>query len=611
MKIELTSFQGLQPKVAAHLLGNSQAQVAENVRAEKGDLRAWRAGLQQQALSVGDWQSLYQYISDDVPAIGTQWVYSENDLNFAKAAIANDAFERLYYTGEAEPRVFANDLDSDPWDHAADFYKLGPAVPADTGGWGFVSGHTGGSEYRAYVYTYVSRYGEETGPIKTVLATEVYNTGDVIIEDFTQPPAGYGLRSTVDGNIPLVRVYRVNASITGAEFQYVGAFNATTHTFGTSTFTDDVDDADLGEVLPTEIYEGINANLKGLIGLSNGIFAGFVGNELHLSELYLPHAWPDEYVMIFDYDIVGLGVDGTNIIVLTKGYTYVVAGPAPEAMYKQRLPGFYPCISKRGVASTPFGVLFPSHEGLIKATSEGQTNATFEFMSPEEWGNYRPATISATFYNNKYFGWISYATEEAGIIFDIAQGILTTNGDFHEAGYISEAEGKMYTINPDNAIVEWEGDPYNFQYFIWKSKKFLTPQDMSFTCGQLIVDIELYNDIIDAVGDDAVLEGLNAEIFATGDLTDTFNADQSGVNDAYFNYDDFNGSALFSLSNVNISSKINFKLYVDGTLVFQKSIENSNYFRVPPHRGRRFEIQLEGYIPVRRLILAQSPSEIN
>ncbi len=610
MKIELTSFQGLQPKVAAHLLSESQAQVAENVRAEKGDLRAWRAGSIESALAAGDYQSLYQYISDDVAQIGTQWVYSENDLDFAKAAIANDSFERLYFTGESEPRVFANDLDSDPWDKDVDFYKLGPAVPVDTGTWGFVSGHTGGSEYRAYVYTYVTRYGEETGPIKTVLATEVYNTGDVIIEDFTQPPAGYGLRTTVGANIPYVRIYRVNASVTGAEFQYVGQFNATTHTFGTSTFTDDVADADLGEVLPTELYEGINASLTGLIGLTNGIFAGFVGNELYLSEPYKPHAWPDEYVMTFDYDIVGLGIDGTNIIVLTKGYSYVVAGPAPEAMYKQRLAGFYPCISKRGIASTPFGVLYPSHEGLIKATAEGASNATFDFMSPEEWDTYRPATIAGTFYNNKYFGWIGYAGEESGIIFDIAQGILTTNGAFHEAGYISEAEGKMYTITSNNDIAEWEGDPYNYQYYIWKSKKFLTPQDMGFTCGQIIVDIDLYNEVLAAVGDDAYLAGLNAALFATGDLSDTLNADTSGTDDIFFNVEEFNGSSLFDLSGVSISSAINFKLYVDSVLVMQKSITDSKYFRLPPHKGRRFEIQLEGYIPIRRMVIAQSPSEL-
>jgi hypothetical protein len=607
MKIELINFEGIQPKLSAHLLQEPQAQLAENVRAEKGDLRSWAAGLSVADLAAADYKSLYQYSF----GAETNWVYSANDLDFAHPAIANDTFERLYFTGESEPRVFANDLDSDPWVQSTDYYKLGPAVPVDTETWGFVSGHTGGTEYRAYVYTYVSRYGEETGPIKTVLATTTYNTGDVIIEDFTQPPANYGLRSTVDGEIPYVRIYRTNSSQSGAEFQYVGQFNATTHTFGTDTFTDDVADADLGEVLPTEKFEGVNASMIGLIGLPNGIFAGFVGNELYLSEPYFPHAWPDEYVLVFDYDIVGLGIDGTNIIVMTEGYTYVVYGPTPEEMQKQRLPGFYPCLFKRSIVSTPYGVFFTSHEGLVKATAQTQEVITEQHMSPAEWEAYRPETMHGVFYNNKYFGWIGYAGEESGIIFDIGTGILTTNGSYHEATYIQITSGTLYTINTNNEIAEWEGDPYNFQYYRWKSKKFLLPLDTGFTCGQIIVDLDTYDTIIAALEDNSYLEGLNAAIFATGDLNDTFNyGDGTTTLDMTYNYEEFNGTNLYDLNSISMSNAIVFKLYVDGALVAQRSITDDHYFRLPATRGRRIEVQLEGYIPIRRCILAQSPREL-
>ena len=308
MKISVENFSGTQPKKAPHLLDANQAQLAENARVEKSDVRSWRDSDLVANLTDSSWETLYKYITAD-EGIGEQWVTSTYDLDFAENPLAADAFERVYFSGgsDAVPQAFANDLDSDPW-VITDTYKIGPAKPVDTGTWGFVSGHDGGSEYRAYVYTYVSRYGEETGPIATVLETEVYDgTSNVVIEDFTQPPAGYGLRGTVGSNIPYVRIYRTNSSVSGAEFQYVGQFNATTHTFGTSTFTDNVADEDLGEVIPTELYEGIQSNLSGLMSLSNGIFAGFVGNELYLSEPYLPHAWTDEYVLSFDYDIVGLG----------------------------------------------------------------------------------------------------------------------------------------------------------------------------------------------------------------------------------------------------------------------------------------------------------------
>ncbi len=616
MKITINEFEGMQPKLAAHLLKESQAQIAQNVRPEKRDLRAWNRNDIQQTIATAAYKSLHRYTE----GANSNWLFSVNDLDYAESPIAGDSFERLYYTGESEPRAHTNDLDSEPFDQAVDFYKFGPAVPVDTETWGFVSGHTGGSIYRAYVYTYVSRYGEETGPIKVILSTDVYNTGDVVIEDFTQPPAGFGLRSTIGGKIPYVRVYRTNSSVTGAEFQFVGQFNATTHTFGTDTFTDDVANADLGEVLPTELYEGIPTGITGLIGLTNGIFAGFVGNTLYFSEQYLPHAWPDEYAMIFGFDIVALGSFGTTLVVLTEGVAYLVTGETPATLRKQAVPGFYPCVSKRSAVSTVHGVLFASNEGLIKINYDGPFNLTFAYLTPLEWAAYTPTTMHGSYFNGKYFASVN---TDSTLIFDLENKAFTTINEYYRSFYRSKDSGAFFkifenTVTADTNIEEWEGDSYNFMYYKWKSKKFLLSAEMGFVCAQVEVDNEEYAYLIAQMEENAYLATQNAAIFATGDLEDTYNYGDGQTpvaypnnNDMTFNWQRFNGTNLLDLNMIELDSNVKFTYFVNGVQVMQKNVTTNKPFRLPPLRGRNVEVQLQGYIPVQAVSIAQSMKELN
>nr|NIP51780.1 hypothetical protein [Phycisphaerae bacterium]NIT58907.1 hypothetical protein [Fodinibius sp.]NIW98117.1 hypothetical protein [Phycisphaerae bacterium]NIY27490.1 hypothetical protein [Fodinibius sp.] len=515
--------------------------------------------------------------------------------------IANDSFERIYFTGESEPRAFANDLNSSPWDQSVDYYKIGAAKPSAAAT--FSSGHTGGTSYRAYVYTYVTRYGEETGP-SPVLSTTTYDTGNVVIDGFTQPPAGYALRTKVGSNAPKIRVYRTNSSLLGAEFQYVGEFDIDAFNFSTGTYTDSVDDADLGEVLPTEDYEGIPSDLNGLIGTEGGYLAGFKGNELYLSEPYLPHAWPDEYRMSFDYDIVGLGYSGSTLFVITEGTPYYLIGTSPETLSPKRIQGFYPCRSKRSIVSTPRGVLYSSYEGLILINQNGVQVVTAKYLSPTDWEEYEPEFIHGQYYGDKYFGFYSNANVGT-FIFDFVNDTWTTINKYYQASYRRIAQGSMYLIYSasDTTIRLWEGDRYNYFYYTWKSKKYLLKQDTGFTCGQIIVDQEEYNKVLDSIVDDQYIETINAAIWATGDLQDTFNTKE-------FNDDEFNGSALLDINDVAIDAEILFSLWVDNTKILERTVTADSYFRIPPKRGRRIEIQLSGYIPIRRAIIAQSPEEL-
>ena len=596
MKIVIDKVTGMQPKVATHQLDKSQAAIATNARVEKGDIRGWRAGLVTEA-SIGseDWQTLFQYME----GVNSHWVYFENDVDWATSPLPSDAFERLYFIGDTSPKAFASDLISVNFDQDTDYYKFGAAVPTTAPT--IDAGYTPGSTYRAYYYTYVTRYGEETGPSPVDSVTN-YGSGNVTLSAFTQPPAGYALRTKVGTNAPKIRVYRTNSSISSAEFQYVGQFDIETGTFNfaSGTFTDSVADANLGEVCPTEDYEGVPSGVSGLVGLSNGVFATFKGNTIYFTEPYLPHTW--QYSITIDFDVVGIGSYGTNVIVGTEGAPYIINANDVTNLYPLKIETPSPCVSKRSLVSTPSGVIFSTFDGLILVNNNGAKNISSDFLTPTEWVDYIPNSIHGYYYNDKYFGFYKDLSSEGGFILDIRNNLFTTIANYHLAAYIAIVNGKFFTIF-NEAIREWEGDYYNYLNYTWKSKKFITDYDTSFSFAQIIIDIEFYNDVLNAIAENQYLQGLNATLFATGDVIDQFNS-------YIFTGEEFNGSGLYDFNNVNISNKVTVTFFVDNKIILTKNVTDSNWFRLPSHRGRRFDIQVSGYIPVRKISIATNPKDV-
>jgi len=82
-----------------------------------------------------------------------------------KGPIAGDTLQRTYYTGDGEPRMttLADAISGGGNDYPKNFFVLGVTNPTTAP----TVGHTGGAaanETRAYVYTFVTQYGEESAP---------------------------------------------------------------------------------------------------------------------------------------------------------------------------------------------------------------------------------------------------------------------------------------------------------------------------------------------------------------------------------------------------------------------------------------------------------------
>ncbi|MCP3686567.1 MAG: hypothetical protein GY861_28345 [bacterium] len=620
MRIEINKFSGERPKISPPLLDPSQAQIASNANTIRGDLRAWKAPKRVSTLSLTTVQTIFQYVENS----NTHWVEYSTIVDHIKSPMAGDQYERVYFTGGTtfEPRFFANNIATGDFDFTSDYLKLG--IPAPTAAPSVVT--TGGSVYRGYIYCFLNSYGDQGAP-SAVGSDSDYGTGYALIGGIETAPA--------DRAISKIHLYRTNSGTAGsAEFQFVcaatwfletasysvgdyvvyltnlykcttahsaGAWNA-----GNFTQGENVADDDLAEVIPTYSVSGSTIvtydpppdNLDGLIVLSNGVAAGFVGNKLYLSEPYQVHAWPAVYSIGFEYQIIGLGFFGTSIAVLTEGFPYIVFGSHPSSMSKQILASLFPCISRRSIAQAENSVFYSSNECLVQVGQNGATNVTAGIIDKDNWDTYLPTLIHGEYYSGKYFGF----NTTGGIVIDFINGELSTLRVISQAEFVSLGESKLYIVSDDTeaydennppenipqCVKEWEGSDINYLYHTWVSKEFILDSYTNFAYVQILLDQAFYKQVDDLID----YEALNAALFQEN-LEGAMGMNPISTRRMC-------GDTLFGIGDIDISSAITFKIYADNVLKFTKTVNQlNNIFPLPKgFAGKRCYFEVSGYIPI-------------
>ena len=345
----------------------------------------------------------------------------------------------------------------------------------------------------AYVYTYVTVWGEESAPSPTTANFDIdFIFGDtVLLDDFLLP-------TDTDLNIDAIRIYRVNSGTTSSDYQLVtevvadnSAQTIDATAVASYTYTDSTLEEDLGESIPSTYWATPPVALEGLTQVFNGVLGGFVGNTLSFSEVYYPYAWPTSYQIEFPSDIVGLGFSRNLVAVMTEGNPEMLLGSDPENLTKAQLPYPQPCKSKRSIVSTDRGVIYASNLGLFMLTASGGTLLTKEHFTRQQWQALELSKISATYYNNKYFG--IYEGTSDGFIFNVDTGEWTDiNVPEIELDYIMNDGYYVYIAGQSeidysfNAYL-WDGGT-SYLPIKWRSKKFKTLSYESHSTGKVITD---------------------------------------------------------------------------------------------------------------------------
>lgn len=475
--IRIESFAGIAPRYSDRLLPPNAATIAANVKLVSGELR----GLHE-IQTVADFSGLSYTvrrafripgdIASPVPinTLTDTWIPFEADaVDFVRTPVLGDSFERYYWTGDAAvyPTVPKYNTRARLLAPSAP-YRLGIPRPVAAPA---VAPPAGFNLTRAYVYTFVSAYGEEGQPSDATLATGDPGTWALTGIDASVPNAS-------ERNITTVRIYRTQPGFSSTQF-----FQVADIAIGTTTYNDNQSEEVVSGnlLLESTSWAEPPATLTGLTVHPGGFMVGFTGRDLYFSEPYHPHAWPVEYILTMQTEIAGLAVYNNSIVVCTSSHPYVAEGVHPVSINLQKLDSVDPCLSRRSIATTLAGVMFSSVQGIILIGAGGHQLATRQLFTREEWyGRYNPGGVKAVPYGLQY---IAFDTPQTGFIFSPDEQLapLTDLDRFNNIDglQIDSYSGDVYAIR-SNRISLWDpidGLPYTYQ---WRSKVFDVPSPVNF-----------------------------------------------------------------------------------------------------------------------------------
>ena len=469
------SFSGIAPGVSPRLLSEQFAQTAENIDFESGRLKPVTSDSDTFTLSNGSRRSIFFYRD-------TNWLqWNDDAVSVVQGPIPADTLDRLYWTGEDYPRMGTATTIVAGSSYPASSFRLGVPAPsaAPTITKAGTADDTQTPDDVAYVYTFVTAFGEEgpPSPASNVLERTDTETVTIPMPSTEHPSGNYNF-----GTGAKKRIYRSNTGSTNTTFQFVAEVS-----FATTTYDDSSESFALGEVLPSGTWIGPpdddtslypNGPLVGLIAVANGVFAGFTGKRLCLSEPFLPHAWPIDYRITLEEDIVAIGSVTNGIVALTDGAPYFVTGVDPSAMTAIKLDIAQACVNDRSVVDMGEYLLYAGPDGLVAVSGGEGEVVTNGLISAKQWNDdFNPTTYRAFRHENTYVAFWN----GGGFVYDPRAGEaalsnLSYTGEVR-GGYMHPKDGELYII-VGNKIKKYRGGTAN-KTLKWKSKQYVTPKPVS------------------------------------------------------------------------------------------------------------------------------------
>ncbi len=365
-----------------------------------------------------------------------------------------------------------------------------------------------------YVYTFVTGWGYEGPPSLPSNTLDIYDSQYVRLSVFEIPiPLNY--------NIVGVRIYRVLSGDNTEEYQFVEDLCDTYDDYvgiaeiiANSNVWDDNSGGEittnLQEILETENWDPIPDNAEGLIKLSNGVMACYLGRNVYLTEPGIPNACPLDYMKTADYDIMGLGYFGTTVVVITAGCLYLLDAYDPQAATWIRVPVKQACLSRRGLISGNGFCVYPSPDGLVHTSASGTVVLTKSMFTKEQWQALTPGKIIGFYHDQKYYAFIEGTCR--GFIVDFDQSTRQHYVSFEImedyevwGGFVQPNTDTLYLLvkyGESYFIKAWEGSASKLTYH-WKSKIVSLP-NTSFLAAQVKGD--LVNGVIFNVYRNGILE---------------------------------------------------------------------------------------------------------
>ncbi|WP_172565587.1 hypothetical protein [Vibrio navarrensis] len=469
MRIDISTMKGEVPRLEPHLLPDDTATFAQDCTFTRGIVAPIRSDLDKATLPNSP-DSLFLYAH-------THWFTFSQPVSVIANPMAQDPYQRVYWTGQDKPKVTAQDIATGAGQMPAAWYDLGVPRPSSRPIVTNVDASTGeeppegelpayDDEDRLYIQTYVTRFGEEGAPGEASEPTLIEKPGSTVTVQLAVP----GVNTH---NITHTRLYRSVTSSGEGDYLLVAELP-----ISQTQYIDSARDVN-GPALETWDYDMPDATMQGLCAMANGICAGFAGNEVMFSEAYLPYAWNKANRGTTDDDIVAIAPIETSLVVATKGKPYLFSGVTPEMITGMRLNVEQACVSAQSLVVINGMALYASPDGLVAISTSSAVVVTEGLIDRDSWQSFKPESIKAWANEGQYIA----QYDGGAFIFDPSTQSFTRLSASWDAAYHYLNEDTLFIAN-GTALKAWRRGAALVP-MTWQSKTFLIAQNASLTCARI------------------------------------------------------------------------------------------------------------------------------
>ena len=465
--IKLEAFGGMIPRMSPRLLPPQAGTLARNTKLLNGELRGFRAPREIADLTYESFTVRRAYriqYNDQYYGAGEHWLaFDSKEVDVVRSPIVNDRYDRYYWAGDGRPKY--NPISRIL--HGLDPYYLGVPAPLTAP---FVNPPAGADETRTYVVTFVSELGEEGAPSPYRVATG--NAGTWALTSLPTSVTESSFR-----NITRKRIYRTAVGNNSALYYLVATVGINDTAYNDTSVDDEVV---LNPVLESTTWAEPPTDLEGWVLMPNGYMVGWVGRRLCFSEPYRPWAWPAEYELSTEFEIVGLVVWGSTLVIGTKSQPYLGQGVTPASFTLQKMDAVEPCLSRKGMVATVAGAYYPSINGLALLNSSGVQIVTQDIVTKEEWASYNPASLFAASLGLQY---LAFNSTNFGLVFNPTEP-MTKLVELDRFTQVNGLETDRYTGNINmilsDRVYDWDPENVERLWWRWRSKEFQLPKQVNF-----------------------------------------------------------------------------------------------------------------------------------
>jgi len=356
-----------------------------------------------------------------------------------------------------------------------------------------------------------------------------------------------------------------------------------------------------GDDLISDGWEPPPVGLRGLCVHPSGALVGFTGNLLCFSVPYQPHAWRAADQKGCDFDIVAIGLAGSDVVVATSANPYVAIGLEPESITLQKSGDVYPCLSKRSLCSNGDAVLFASKAGMIQVAGGRASVATTPWFTSDEWAEFSPASMFSAFASERLFvGYVDPSGVRRMLAFNLDVGQLTMMDSIAYELYRDDTSGTLY-ISTDTDVSEFDaaaGAPLVIEY---QTKEVVLSTPANFGACRIQFESGITQAQLDAItAAQGVTRAANAALIVAKNLVGGFGARS-------FNADAIDGSSAETLPAVPAYSSLSFVLYSAGVPVFSRVVRTTEAFRLPSgFKTDRISIKVSGQTNIAYIVIGET-----